>query len=158
MMPVWLSAEAVGRYSSFGRRTPVRLAMYRMNPVPKPPPAMRILRVVCAEARNGTRAPDSPNTPSADSPRNSRRFIRPASLARLVYDRVAAASPLTFLPMPSSAGQSAVRSYWGGTEALLNEARRLADTVHFGGSSVAVASTPAPTRATPRPSETFMVS
>src|SRR5688500_7994312 len=79
-IPAGESADAVGRYNSFGRGLPVSSAMYRMNAVLNPPPAMRILRVagcavppVPAPAR---RAPARiPAAPTALDVRKSLRFI-----------------------------------------------------------------------------------
>src|SRR5215510_3505641 len=48
--------------------------------------------------------------------------------------------------------------YLGAAEAAVDDARRAADTVHFGDSSTLVNATPTPTRATPRPNATFTFS
>jgi hypothetical protein len=79
MMPVGESADAVGRKHNFGRGLPVSSAMYRMNAVPKPPPAMSILRVagagiVAAARRTADRLAIVPIEPATVREMNARRF------------------------------------------------------------------------------------
>src|SRR5579864_760053 len=88
-VPVVESADAVGRYRSFGRDLPVSCAMYLMKGALKLPPAMRIFRFGDAPCRAAApQAPDTrvgrlpssaPTDPTADRSRKSLRFMIPPS-------------------------------------------------------------------------------